>query len=92
MESKSGVSNAQKTPRKTSEVETTQMILVTLGDTTWRMFVPSIGFTLLGVWLDGQFGTKPWLMTSGIILGLAGAVLLVRKQLSDLKSRKELKK
>lgn len=88
MESKSRVSNAQKMNEQKTEVETTQTILATLGDTTWRMFVPSIGFTLLGVWLDGQFETKPWCMIVGIIIGLAGAFLLVRKQLSGIKTHR----
>ena len=55
------------------------------------MFVPAIGFTLLGVWLDAQFGLKPWLMFSGIILGFIGAFLLVKQQIDKLKSQKERK-
>lgn len=70
------------------EAETVKALLSTIGDTTWRMFVPSVGFTLLGVWLDGHFGTKPWLMFIGIAIGFCGAYLLVKKQLSVLKSKK----
>lgn len=88
MESKRPVSDGQKS----SDIETVPMLLMTIGDTTWRMFVPSVGLTLFGVWLDGQFGTKPWLMTLGIIFGFAGAFLLVKKQIVGLKSRKEHKK
>lgn len=61
------------------------VILKTMGDTTWRMFVPTALFTLLGVWLDSQFGAKPWLMIIGIALGALGAVLLVRRQLVNIK-------
>ena len=68
-----------------TEVDTVRVLLGTIGDTTWRMFVPSIGFTLLGVWLDGQLSTKPWLMIIGIALGALGAVLLVRRQLVNIK-------
>ncbi len=33
----------------------------------------------LGLWLDGEFGTKPWLMVTGIILGtLAGFIEMYR--------------
>ena len=56
-------------------------MLATIGDTTWRMLVPSVGFTLLGVWLDGVFDTKPWLMFAGILVGFTFAILLVAKQI-----------
>lgn len=59
--------------------------VATIADTTWRMFVPSVGFTLLGVWADSQWNTKPWLMTLGIVVGVASAYLLVAKQIAKLK-------
>lgn len=59
------------------------VIFGTLADTTWRMFVPSVGFTLFGVWLDSLWGTKPWLMGLGIIVGIFGAYLLVAKQMKS---------
>lgn len=72
-----------------SREDNTFVILQTIGDTTWRMFVPSIGFTLLGVWLDSIWGTKPWAMVVGIALGCLGAYALVAKQLKTIKrSRK----
>ena len=83
MESKQPVSDGQKAP----DTQHTGVILATIGDTTWRMFVPTIGFTLLGVWLDGSFDTKPWLMFGGIIIGFLGAFLLVKKQIDGLKTR-----
>lgn len=83
MESKRQVPDGQKT----TEVETVSVLLGTIGDTTWRMFVPTVGLTLLGVWADAQLETKPWLMAVGIILGFLGAFLLIKKQLFGLKSR-----
>lgn len=68
--------------RRSTEVETIQSLLLTIGDTTWRMFVPAVGFTLLGVWLDSVFSTKPWLMFTGIVVGGLGAYLLVKQQVS----------
>ena len=59
--------------------------VVTIADTTWRMFVPSVGFTLLGVWADSQMYTKPWLMVAGIVVGAASAYLLVSRQIDKLK-------
>lgn len=85
MESKQPVSDGQKKPSE----QHTEVILATIGDTTWRMFVPTVGLTMLGVWLDSGFGTKPWLMFMGIVIGFLGAFLLVKKQISGIKSKKE---
>lgn len=72
-----------------SKTELSSLVFVaTMADTTWRMFVPSVGFTLLGVWLDSRWQTKPWLMVFGIIVGSLGAILLVRRQLAQIKARK----
>ena len=89
MESKPPVSDGQKNDHPAPSAEAVSVLLATIGDTTWRMFVPSIGFTLLGVWADASFGTKPWLMAAGIAIGLLGAVLLVKNQLGGLKKKKE---
>lgn len=60
------------------------VVFMTIADTTWRMFVPSIGFTLLGMWLDSEWGTTPWLMFIGIIIGLVIAALAVWLQYKRL--------
>ena len=70
---------------KKTEVDTARVLLGTIGDTTWRMFVPSVGFTLLGVWLDSLWDTKPWAMTVGIVVGVLGAYLLVAKQIKTIR-------
>lgn len=57
------------------------LLLRTAGDTTWRMFVPTIGLTVLGVAADNYFGSKPWGTTVGIIVGSALATFLIRAQL-----------
>ena len=72
-------------PPKNADASTVILLLGIAGDTTWRMFVPSIGFTLLGVWLDGQLSTKPWLMIIGIGVGCLLAFLLVYRQLAAVK-------
>jgi F0F1-type ATP synthase assembly protein I len=45
------------------------------------MFVPTIGGTLLGAYLDTQFGTYPVWVIICIILGVAITTLLIRNQL-----------
>lgn len=84
---KSPSDGAQEVPDGKTGSELPFVLLGTIADTTWRMFVPSVGFTLLGVWLDGQLNAKPWLMFTGIVLGASGAWLLVRKQMADIRSR-----
>lgn len=60
------------------------LLLGTIGDTTWRMFVPTIGLTVAGVYADKAFGTKPWLTVVGIGLGALIAGLLVKRQLHEV--------
>ena len=73
---------------KKTEVDTARVLLGTIGDTTWRMFVPSIGFTLLGVWGDTIFTTKPWLMICGVVFGFVMAGVLVKRQIDSTKRQK----
>ena len=73
---------------KKTEVDTARVLLGTIGDTTWRMFVPSIGFTLLGVWGDTVFATKPWLMICGVVFGFVMAGVLVKRQIDSTKRQK----
>lgn len=63
---------------------TVVLLLGSIADTTWRMFVPSIGMTLLGVAADSSFNTKPWLTLLGIALGVAVTLVLVRNQFKKL--------
>lgn len=51
-------------------------------DTTWRMFVPIIGGTALGVWADNTITDKPLATVIGIMVGIIIATLLVRQQLN----------
>lgn len=66
--------------------QSTVLLLLTIADTTWRAFIPTVGFTILGLVADKLFGTKPWLMILGIILGMALAVWLVRLQMKKVKN------
>jgi len=61
------------------------LLLLTMADTTWRLFVPTVGLTVLGLVLDKQFATTPWLMIVGIVIGTVLAVLLVKLQLKKVK-------
>ena len=68
------------------------MILArTMIGTTWRMFLPTIGLTLLGLWLDNVSGMKMRWLLAGIISGAIISVILVALQIAKIKQQ-ELKK
>lgn len=39
-------------------------------------------FTLLGYWLDGRFGTRPWLLLAGVLVGFGGGAISLFKKFS----------
>lgn len=61
------------------------LLLATIGDTTWRMFLPTIGMTLLGLFADKWLHTKPWIMIVSMAIGIALTALLVKDQLKRVK-------
>ena len=65
---------------------TVVLLLGTIGDTTWRMFVPTIGLTVLGLLADKQLHTTPWVMSAGIILGIILAYILVQRQIKEVQN------
>lgn len=79
-----GVSPENRDGKKTPPGPRSTVVLMTMADTTWRMFVPSIGCTFLGMWCDSTFGTSPWLLFAGVVLGFILAALAVRQQYKKL--------
>ena len=68
------------------------MILArTMIGTMWRIFLPTIGLTLLGLWLDNVSGMKMRWLLAGIISGAIISVILVVLQIAKIKQQ-ELKK
>ena len=57
------------------------LLLGTVADTTWRLFIPTIGGTIVGIWIDRTFDTKPWATIVGVITGTFVAFGLVYWQL-----------
>jgi F0F1-type ATP synthase assembly protein I len=70
------------TPPSTSTVV---ILLTTIADTTWRMFIPTIGLTILGLLADKTLKTTPWIMIVGIVLGAYLAYVLVRNQIRKVR-------
>lgn len=63
---------------------TAVLLLGDIADTTWRMFVPTIGFAALGFMLDGQMGTTHWLLALGFVLGCLITALLIKRLFKKL--------
>lgn len=57
------------------------LMLGDIADTTWRMFVPTVGLMTAGYFADQTLGTKPWLFVLGLIVGSVIAGKLVYNQL-----------
>lgn len=36
------------------------------------LIAPMLGLGALGYWIDGRFGTRPWVMVAGLLLGMGG--------------------
>lgn len=58
----------------------------TVADTTWRMFVPTLGGTALGIWADRSFGTAPLWTLIGVTIGSMAAFGLIYLQLRAVRS------
>ncbi len=61
------------------------LLFLTILDTTWRAFMPTIGGTILGIGLDHTFGTTPVITTVMIIVGFAVSILLVTLQIRSVR-------
>jgi hypothetical protein len=59
-------------------------IVGTLADTTWRLFVPTLGGTILGIWADRSFDSRPWFTTIGVLLGSTLAFIFVYLQIKKV--------
>ena len=57
------------------------VLMLAIGDTTWRMFVPTVGCLLLGRLADDTWHIKPFGMVAGIIIGATITVFLIKRQL-----------
>ncbi|MFZ2545089.1 MAG: AtpZ/AtpI family protein [Candidatus Saccharimonadales bacterium] len=77
------MSDAANTSDKTPPPDKSTVILLFLiaADTTWRMFVPVIGGTIMGVWADNTVTDKPLGTIIGVTIGVIVATVLIRDQL-----------
>ena len=47
------------------------------------------GLALVGYWIDGRFGTRPWATLIGVVIGIVGGLYnLVRESLAAVREAK----
>jgi F0F1-type ATP synthase assembly protein I len=47
------------------------------------------GLALLGYWIDGHFGTRPWGIIGGVVIGLVGGLYnLIKESLQAVREAK----
>jgi F0F1-type ATP synthase assembly protein I len=47
------------------------------------------GFFLVGYWIDGHYGTRPWGMLGGVVIGMVGGLYnLIRESLEAVREAK----
>jgi F0F1-type ATP synthase assembly protein I len=68
-------------PAKSDAISGATVIIMTALDTTWRAFVPTIGGTFLGIWLDSLFGSSPIALIICLIVGAGLSFALIAHQL-----------
>jgi F0F1-type ATP synthase assembly protein I len=61
------------------------LLIATALDTTWRIFVPILGGLFLGIGLDTWLGWAPVAMLTGLILGIVITILLIIRQLNEVR-------
>lgn len=74
-------------PSPQQKSDPTMLLLLTFVDTTWRIAVPVLLCVGGGIWADLRFETKPWITLSGLVIGFAVAIALIRQQIIAVNKR-----
>ncbi|MAU33960.1 hypothetical protein CMN23_02400 [Candidatus Saccharibacteria bacterium] len=84
--------STQESKQKTSSSEPSMrppsgaaVIIMTALDTTWRAFAPVIGGTFVGMWLDSIFDISPVGLLICLPLGLVLSIVLIARQLINVR-------
>ena len=72
-------------PKSSPSLSLVLTLVGTVADTTWRLFLPTIGGTVLGLWADNSLNTKPWMTIAGVSLGTILAFGLIYAQLKKVR-------
>ena len=71
----------QETPLLPRSKRPAVFLLGTIADVTWRLFVPTMALTLLGLYADTRLDLRPILTATGGILGFGLSAYLVYRQI-----------
>lgn len=74
-----------RTTKPQSGISAPMLIFITALDTTWRAFLPTLGGVFLGIGIDHWLNIAPFATIGCLILGVITSILLVAKQLRDVK-------
>jgi hypothetical protein len=72
-------------PSEQSALSGPNLIFLTALDTTWRAFVPTLGGTFLGIWLDSLLGSSPIALIVCLIGGTVLSFTLIAQQLISVR-------
>lgn len=61
------------------------LLFVTALDTTWRIFVPTLGGVFAGIGLDSVWGIAPIATIVCLIIGIIITIMLVTRQLINVR-------
>ena len=76
---------AQTTTTPPTVTKAALLLLLTILDTTWRAFVPTIGGTILGVTIDNMTHHAPLFTIISIIIGFTVAIVLIVSQIRQVR-------
>ena len=54
-----------------------------------QLAISVVAFFFFGRWLDAKFGTEPWLMISGAVLGIVGALISFIRKATELARKQD---
>jgi len=77
--------DTQTTDRPPTITKGAILLLLTIADTTWRAFVPTIGGTILGVTLDNVLNTAPLITAISIVVGFSVSIVLIVLQIRSVR-------
>lgn len=69
-------------------MSTPLLLIATALDTTWRVFLPTLGGTFAGIGLDKLYHTVPWLTLTGVLGGATLSGYLIYRQLLGVRKER----
>jgi hypothetical protein len=65
---------------------TALLMIGTVADTTWRLFVPTLGGTSIGIWAGSIYDIRSWAVIAGVVVGFLISAGLIYMQLRKVKN------